>query len=168
MNKAMDPELLLRAARIHRLDEDGPELLLPEILSLLLGQPLVWVPFHASRAVSYWLQALGTRVEQGNVRTGQHRPLMAPTGITALYFGVPTIVNDQALFGAPLWNKERARQRARELTEEAVACGATLIVSGLGSGDVSLAERISDMGGGEMVAYKKFAEFEDWVVARWL
>jgi hypothetical protein len=40
------------------------------------------------------------------------------------------------------------------------------IISGLGSGDISPEERIEDMGGGRIVAYKDFGTFQDWVIMR--
>ena len=43
-----------------------------------------------------------------------------------------------------------------------------VMVTGLGSGDISVDERLEDMGGGTVVSYKHFGLFEDWVLCRTL
>lgn len=147
-------------------DQDGPTLLLPEIMALI-GRKRLWLPFEASNIIAS--QMLGMDVVLSRLITGD-QPIQAVAGveIDAVYFGVPTIVNNKALFFAYGWNVERARDAARRVTACAQSMGAKLIVSGLGSGDIGVYDRLQDMGGGHVVAYKNFGDFEDWVLARWL
>jgi hypothetical protein len=153
--RGMNPELWLKAAQTIQTD-DSPALLLPEIAALLYGKT-VWLPYKES-----W-QINGVRwIGDG---AAIHSPAV---GIDAVYFGVPTIVDNKALFGQPDYTVERARLEARLVTQKAIECGAKLIVSGLGSGDISVDDRIADMGTGMVVAYKKFDTFEDWIICRWL
>lgn len=89
------------------------------------------------------------------------------TGTDGLYLGTPTIVNDKPLFPQKdVWTKAYERQYVSSQCKDAIAEGMKMIVTGLGSGDISVEERIEDMGGGEVIAYKKFDTFCDWVIAR--
>lgn len=87
-----------------------------------------------------------------------------------LYFGTPTIVEDQCLFPSPDgldWDMDRERVVVRSLCRLAEVKKAKLIVSGLGSGDISTDERLEDMGPGSVViAAKVFIGFDDYVLAR--
>jgi hypothetical protein len=87
----------------------------------------------------------------------------------AIYFGTPTIVNNQPLFSdnvSDAWTKETERFFVRDLCKRVEAQRFKLIVSGLGSGDISPGERLEDMGGGKIVCYKDFGHFQDWVLMR--
>jgi len=158
----LSPDFYLGALGIGAVDPDGPHLLLPELSALLLGLR-VWIPFRASRqlADARWI-GCGIAVVTRDQLEGPG------CAIDAVYFGVPTIVDDRAFFGAPGWNVRRARNAARIITENAIRAGAKLIVSGLGSGDIAPDQRIEDMGGGDIIVHKRFDLFEDWIIARWL
>jgi len=92
----------------------------------------------------------------------------------AVYWGTPTVVDDKALFPdcledpgeADKWTKERERTVSKYLTAKAEAGNVIKIVTGLGTGDISVNERIEDMGGGRVVSHKHFDDFEDWVIMR--
>jgi len=161
----------MRVTGVSGPDPDGPHLLLPEI-GALLHEMVVWLPFTASAVIAdeRWLGAAVRKVQFGGAVCGdtlaQIGHPIAP--IDAVYFGVPTVVGGKALFGAPGWDRMRARTAAAAVTQRAQAAGARLIVSGLGEGDISVEDRIADMGGGEVVAMKRFNDFTDWVIARWL
>lgn len=149
----------LDAIHEHQHGEGGQELILPEILALLELHDIVWLPFP-EQCVTL------------SLRLGLHwRPLHDECSV--LYFGTPTIVNDAPLFSLPhgaseqqQWTKAAERKIVQSLCYVAEQAGLRLIISGLGSGDISPAERIEDMGGGEVVALKKFDGFTDWVLAR--
>ena len=93
--------------------------------------------------------------------------------VSAVYFGTPTIVNNAPLFEpprtAPLsgkWDKESTLGTERNVCEAARNRNMR-IVSGLGSGDITVADRLLVMGSGsEVVAYKHFGGFKDWVMVR--
>lgn len=162
----------MRVVGLGRTDQDGPVLLVPEIVATFHGCRRVWVPFAASADLSAVLRRVGVEVVQGDARHGWHDIPSPGPGIDGAYFGVPTVVSGAALFGAEGWTVERARAAARQVTTEAFACGARVVVSGLGSGDISEEERRDDMRGSvdgpvKVVAYKDFGDFQDWVVAKW-
>jgi hypothetical protein len=161
--------LWLIGAHVSRLDQDGPALLLPEI-SALLRYLRVWVPFRASRALAdpRWLGTGEAICGDGFDGLQPDTIGTCPDGIDAVYFGVPTIVDGRALFDAPNWQRDNARSIARSITRTAIEHGAKLIVTGLGSGDITPEMRLADIGGGKIIAYKDFGSFQDWVIARWL
>jgi len=91
----------------------------------------------------------------------------------AIYWGTPTIVDDKPLFPDSLepgvghsWDKIRERATSTQLAKLAVEQKAKRIITGLGSGDISWKERLMDMGGGRIVSWKDFGDFEDWVLVR--
>lgn len=92
-------------------------------------------------------------------------------GADVIYAGTPTIVDDRPLFYeswmGDYWTKGFERQRVRELAKLAERHGYKRLITGLGSGDISPDERIIDMGPGtEMIAYKRFEDWEDWLFVR--
>jgi hypothetical protein len=170
----IDVERYLEAQRLNAFPPvvGGQELIVGEIAGALNGCSRVWFPFPVSR--SLLLAVAGTGVHGLNERH---------TRIDAVYFGTPTIVGDKPLFdmtwwedsshpGGPFywrpqdWTKKSERESARHIAEQAIKQGAKLIVSGLGTGDISVEQRLEDMGGGDVIAYKQFNGFEDWVLAR--
>lgn len=167
--QGMSVENWLAGVQTNRGDQDGPALLLPEIGALLRDRR-VWLPFLASSILvsARWLGSGPAIPSDSKVTDGVFDLDPPETAFDAVYFGVPTIVCDEALFSAPDWTCDLAREAARRVTSYAATHGATLIVSGLGSGDIGVDDRIEDMGGGKVVAFKDFGTFQDWVIARWL
>lgn len=152
----------------------GQELILHEIMGLIPPRSYVWLPFYSSGTLAEALMA------RGDIVLTDHEKVMRPPtargfAYQALYFGTPTIVHDRPLFHDPVieasgmeWHAGFERNVVRAYVREAVnnVC-CRIIVSGLGSGDISVAQRIADMGdGAKVVAYKDFGTFEDWVIAR--
>lgn len=140
----------------------GQELILGEIVGALAGYKRIFVPFPTDRLVDA-LKAQGHRVLTD--------PWDAMPDADALYFGTPTIVNGRPLFpqkeGPLFWSVEHERAIVRTLCSAAAARGYKRIVSGLGTGDISLDDRTADMGGvADIVAFKDFGAFQDWVLRR--
>lgn len=160
----MDPEDYLSYAGLTRPGMGGQELILYEILALLAPCYRVWLPFPKGCVT------LGEHLEAHGhvVIRGRRKPV--GQSIEGVYFGTPTIVDGRPLFpGAPhgVRTKEQERDVVRAIVDEATVAGAQRIVSGLGSGDISVAERKADMGRGtKVVATKVFDEFTDWVLVK--
>lgn len=156
----ISPLRYLDAIRVTAHGQGGQELILPEILGLLESQEIVWLPFP-EQCVTLTLR-LGVRWRASY------------EDCSVLYFGTPTIVNDKPLFNIPAggksaqvtWTKSAERSVVRSLCYLAEQAGFRLIISGLGSGDISVEERLEDMEGGEVVTMKKFDGFTDWVLCR--
>jgi len=152
----IDPELYLKSAGLSRPHAGGQELILHEVLALLAPYHTIWLPFPDGCVT------LSEKLtEQGHAS--------ADVVFDALYFGTPTIVDGRPLFPSTahgILDKETERAVVRSLVEQAEFVGARRIVSGLGSGDISVGERIEDMGGGTVVVEKKFDVFTDWVIVR--
>lgn len=153
----------------HPPTDAGQSLILPEIIACLQDDEAVWLPFFDAFTVAV-LEDLGHTI---------YGMEGLPDNATALYFGTPTIVDDKPLFPAQVsvtegaavgtvgkWDKETERNVVRALIQDAEHFDYRIIISGLGSGDISLSERIADMGGGKLVAYKNFGPFEDWLIVR--
>lgn len=141
----------------------GQELLLHEIAACMEPGWVVWLPFLSSGTLARHLRGMGHPV-----RVGLEMNL---TGVDVMYFGTPTIVNDGPLFpedaGGIAWTKSLERSRVRGLVKRAADAGVRMIISGLGSGDISPEERCADMGpGAVVVAIKHFDDFTDWVFRR--
>lgn len=139
----------------------GQELIYAEITGALAGSRRVWLPFATSVVL---LQAL----RQNDMLIDRTGLLMEwPDGCDAIYFGTPTIVGDSNLFPAlGTWTKAQERETVRHLSAMAATRRAR-IVCGLGSGDVTLEERLEDVGAGAaVVCFKDFGEFQDWVIRR--
>lgn len=144
----------------------GQELILGEVVGALLARPSpekIWLPFPAY-ALMAALTSFGIEIVTGD----------EPLNFDAVYFGTPTIVNDRRLFQGPAapdapaggWTKQSERETVQAIVAWAAKRNAKRIVSGLGSGDITLDERLQDMGGGTLAAYKDFGNFEDWVLRR--
>ena len=152
------PELYLAVSGVRRPQMGGQELILYEVLALLEPYGTIWLPYPgACKTLSKKLILRDHVVEQYVGRKAD-----------ALYFGTPTIVSGKPLFGVVygIINKRVERESVQGLVSKAEAVGVRRIVSGLGSGDISVAERLEDMGGGEVVVEKKFDAFTDWVLVR--
>jgi hypothetical protein len=150
----INPKRYLAALDIKPMGHGGQELIYGEIAGLMRKDETLWLPYPTL-----------CRYLADHVVWASH-----PSGCSAVYFGTPTIVNDKPLFPETIlfgsWTKERERETVRNICASAVAKGFRLIISGLGTGDISVEERLEDMGGGEVVAMKKFDGFTDWVLAR--
>lgn len=145
----------------------GQELLLPEIVALLPDHEVIWIPF--AKACKTLIAELA---ERGHIICTTPWSAIPQQHCDAVYFGTPTIVDNKALFpeSAPIpasrWNKALERIVVRDLVFIAQDIGCQRIISGLGSGDISVEERLEDMGGGTVVTMKRFEDFTDWVLAR--
>lgn len=159
----IDPALYVEVTKFRPLlpRRGGQELILPEIIGCFGTKPRrVWLPFYSSGTLANWLSRMGHEVLSAP-------PDRAPPEASSLYFGTPTIVNGRNLFPEEEeWTKEKERKLVREMVAQAEALNYTLIVSGLGSGDISVDERLVDMGGGRIVCYKDFGDFQDWILER--
>ena len=159
----LDPELYLKSAGLTRSHFGGQELILHEICALLGSYPTVWLPFPKA-----CVTLADTLKEQGhNLALG--RRIRKDTDIDAVYFGTPTIVGGKQLFpGTARDIKDKLTERTvvRSLVKRATMMGAKRIVTGLGSGDISVRERQADMKGAQVVVEKRFDEFTDWVIVR--
>lgn len=149
----------------------GQELILYEIIGALWEYKIIWVPFRSSGTL------IDKLVNLGRFQITIGFPLFREDysyPIDAVYFGTPTIVNDKLLFACPEswwapefpWTKNNERQFVKDLCDNMELIGCRRIVSGLGSGDISVEERLEDMGGGRVVCFKDFGEFQDWVLVR--
>lgn len=139
----------------------GQELILADIVASLHGMRTIHIPLNCpslEEACFHNDIEIVTSVDQYD----------------ATYWGTPTIVDDEVLFpdcladpaDASKWNKEVERLWSRTCTAFAIDAGCKRIVTGLGSGDISVEERLQDMGGGRVVSHKHFGDFEDWVLVR--
>jgi len=150
----INPKRYLAALEITPHGRGGQELIFGEIAGLLRKDETLWLPYPSL------CMYLADRTVWAST----------PNDCQVVYFGTPTIVNNKPLFPDTIFygslTKERERETVRTIVESAIARGMRLIISGLGSGDISVEERLEDMGGGEIVAMKKFDGFTDWVLAR--
>lgn len=146
----------------------GQELILPEILAALDGFSRVWLPFLSSGTLAHELAGRAFHLPHTEARSAS-----ALWSADSLYFGTPTIVEGAPLFpedapaeGAP-WTAASERACVRALVGLAVERRVRRIVCGLGSGDVTLQQRLEDVGAGaRVVTFKDFGEFQDWVIVR--
>mgnify|MGYP003627494150 CR=1 FL=1 len=155
----------------------GPELIMPEIVAILRARAsCVYLPFPQTGALAKALggQAIRTVVGSDCLIDPYRKDFEMPKEAEqcdAVYFGTPTIVDGQCLFTKETfydWDAEVEMQYVRQLVAACEANRYTTIVSGLGSGDITVEQRVAAMGGGDVVAYKHFGQFEDWVIARFL
>ena len=142
----------------------GQELIMAEVVAALYPCLSVEIPF--GEACGSLIDELQSRNISAFVRAaGEFTGSME-----AVYFGTPTIVDGEPLFqhsGTAGWDVQRERAWVRLCVAQCIASGnVQTIVCGLGSGDITPAQRIEDLGGGRVVAYKHFGEFEDWVIKR--
>lgn len=147
--------------------QGGQELIMPEIIALFATHAIksLWLPFSIGP-----LKGCAERMRIA-VATGRNR---VPHSFDALYFGTPTIVDGKALFpdsDPHEWNVGKEAAIARDLCSMANRTKeCRLIISGLGSGDVSAEARVDCMkldgwSRPRMVAWKLFSGFEDSVFA---
>lgn len=149
-------------------------LILHDIAACFPDTPqVIWIPFYCDGELVAHLQQMGHTVIYDAERDQYLPDLFPHMPIDALYFGTPTIANNKILFPSSLrdnrhnlWNASYERMVVRSLVAHALSSGAKLIVSGLGSGDITPTERISDMGGGRIVCKKDFIDFFDYVIVR--
>lgn len=144
----------------------GQELIAVDIAACIppeWGPCHVVLPFASTPSLAGLLRGLGHQVTTHS----RHAYRTIPPG-DVLYFGTPTIVNGRALFPDPeQWSVDRERRIVRSLCSQATALRYRQIISGLGSGDISVDDRLADMGAGSrVVAHKVFECFEDWVLER--
>lgn len=162
----MDSALYIEALGLDKVwaDDSGDQsLLLPDILACFKDCHSIALPYRCHTLELYLVKA-GKFV----VRSLQ--------GAEGVYWGTPTVVDDEALFpksledgeGPGKWTVEYERGLSRAWTDEAEQCGLKVIVTGLGTGDISPEMRLVDMKGGTVVSYKRFQDFEDWVLCRHL
>jgi hypothetical protein len=145
----------------------GQELIFPEILACLEPGESIYVPFDRSGFLTRKLQEARFEVKSPREVIIPRYPHVLPRA-DSIYFGTPTIVNGRPLFDIDSyeWNKTSERGWVRRICRMAEELKYKKIISGLGSGDISPEERIEDMGGGRIVAYKDFGTFQDWVIMR--
>ena len=147
----------------------GQELILYEIAAALyptVGS--IWVPFLSSGTLSHYLKGVGFRINEFQYLDGFDK---APPNSQAVYFGTPTIVDNTNLFPDNdtdvKWTKKKEREAVRAIMKACKEAGYIQAISGLGSGDISLEERMEDMGpGAKLICYKDFGVFEDWVIGK--
>ncbi len=148
--------------------QGGQELLLIELMSVLVSHGIqqIWLPFDCPSLEKACKDSGIEKFDPGTYVTEfDHRG--------AVYFGTPTIVDNKKLFDESAegrWDKRRERLAAQGICRTAAMMQARLILSGLGSGDISVEERIEDMrvAGGEepkVIMMKDFGEFKDWIIA---
>lgn len=163
--EAMSDALYYKALGYAAVDElqtsGGQSLILADIIACLQDCRTIHIPFNCP-ALEEELPHHGIEI------------VTAGDQYDAVYWGTPTIVDDDVLFPdclsdpseATKWNKEVERLTSRMLTRFAMEKGAKRLISGLGTGDISVAERVEDMMGGQVVSWKRFGDFEDWVIVR--
>jgi len=162
----MNPDSYLKSAglTLPSTGGGGQELILNEIKALLDGYDVVWLPFpEGCVTLEGHLKAQGHKVI-GNTLHVYEPP------IDAVYLGTPTIVGGKPLFpdtAGAIYTKKQERETVRRVVQLAEEAGARRIVTGLGSGDISVRERKRDMGRGSRVeVVKHFDVFTDWVLVR--
>lgn len=162
----MNPQLYIEALDLEQhweADSGDQCLLLADIVACFLGCQVIALPYPC-HLLAEVLQSAGKTITHGYLQ-----------GADGVYWGTPTVVNNAALFPKSLqagevakdWTKDRERAVTREWARNAEIFKLKVIVTGLGTGDISPVERMADMGkGAEVVSYKVFEEFSDWVICR--
>lgn len=146
----------------------GQELIAVEIVSALRAHACkkLWLPYSLGPLAEF-ARGHGILVCENpgkNFNVSIH--------IDSLYLGTPTIVANRKLFreSAPgTWNKRVERTIVRSFCREAAEFGARLIITGLGSGDVTVHNRCADMKlpgwkDPRVICMKDFGIFTDWVL----
>lgn len=139
---------------------------------LILADVMACFKYCQVIALPYPCPRLAMEIEDTG-RTVLHEHLQ---GADAVYWGTPTVVDNKALFPKSLrageipenWTVEHERLMSKHWTSLAEEYKLKVIVTGLGTGDISALQRLEDMGGGQVVSYKVFGDFSDWVLCRWL
>jgi len=161
----IDNELYMKLSGVRPKEAGGQELILYEILAAIPEGSKVFLPFYSNGLLAKYLVAHNYKVITDETKN-TYDLLEYPQGCV-VYFGTPTIVDNTNLFpDFESWNKSKEREVVRRITEKAIIAEATKIICGLGSGDISVEERMRDIGGGSLITYKKFNTFEDWVIER--
>lgn len=171
----LNHESLRHAIGVAAGQSSGPDLLIPEIVSAFSDCHRVFLPFGQSSSLTDHLNRSGVEVVQGHHEQRDPRDGACSlleleseaSGCDGLYFGTPTIDGGEFVFPGEMsheWDRESEMAYVSELCSAAVVLGVRVIVSGLGSGDVSVADRITSMGGGRIASFKDFGEFKDWVI----
>ena len=166
VRETMDPTLYVESLGLENLwlpDSGDQCLILPDIAACFKDCEVICLPYPCPTLAEHLAEA-GKIIRFGEISVGAD----------GVYWGTPTVVNNQALFDKSLqptedvemWTKDFERTTSRIWAEAAQAFGLKVIVTGLGTGDISCAERLQDMGGGHVVSHKMFDEFEDWVLMR--
>jgi hypothetical protein len=164
---AMDPQLYVESLGLESLwepDSGDQCLIMPDIAACFKDCNIISIPYPCPTLAEH-LEEAGKRI------VAEMQPWAE-----AVYWGTPTIVNNRPLFvksvrppkrGQPEpWTKEYERSMSIGYTYLAEQWKYKTIVTGLGTGDISVEERLEDMGGGQVVSHKRFGEFEDWVLMR--
>jgi hypothetical protein len=149
---------------------DGDQsLIMSEIVACLKAHKCsnLWLPFSIGGLASY-ARSCGITVRD-KLRDVE---LIKQYKVDSLYLGTPTIVANKKLFpdSAPgEWTKLRERKVMRGCCASAAEIGAQVIITGLGSGDITVKNRIADMtlpGWSEprVICMKDFGEFTDWLL----
>lgn len=171
------PYLYSRHLRNARGAGGGCQALILHDIAACFDEPslVIWVPFYCDGLLVHHLESIGhTVIHDADVDMfmPDHFPHMP---IDGLYFGTPTIVNNEPLFPTSvrpfvdrMWTASYERATVRAIVTHATLCGATCIVSGLGSGDISVEQRQMDMGGWDVqiACIKAFRGFTDYVLVR--
>jgi hypothetical protein len=169
----LNHESLRHSIGVSAGESSGPDLLIPEIVSAFSDCRRVFLAFGQSSSLTDHLNRSGVEVVQGHheqrdPRDGVRGLLESEaSGCDGLYFGTPTIDGGEFVFPGEMsheWDRESEMAYVSELCSAAVVMGVRVIVSGLGSGDVSVADRITAMGGGGIASFKDFGSFKDWVI----
>ncbi len=147
-------------------DESGDQtLIMADIAACLYAAWKIYFPYPCERLAEHLEILHGKEIVD------------AITDAEGVYWGTPTIVDNRPLFekslrqgdSVDLWTKENERAYSRVWAKAAEMIPTMrVIVTGLGSGDITVKERLEDMGGGHVVSHKIFHGFEDWVLMRTL
>jgi len=145
-------------------DSGDQSLLIPDILACFKDCGTIALPYACPTLENYLHRA--GYVTSSNIH--QH--------CDGVYWGTPTIVGGHVLFPKSVeagddekaWDVPTERKVTRFYTSAAIQAGIKVIVTGLGSGDITPEQRLADMGGGQIVSYKVFGDFQDWVLCRWI
>lgn len=160
---SLNDDAFCRVTGQEIIEAGGQALIAAEILCILVanGVKKLWLPFPN---LPFSIQCKKAGIEDQII----------PDECDALYFGTPTIVDGKKLFenSAPgHWNAERERSTVRDMCAYASSIPTfRVIVSGLGSGDVTWSDRMQDMNlpgwaYPQVAAFKDFGHFKDWVIA---
>ena len=167
----MNPKLFLKVSNVEQSNECGQELILFEILTVLIegSKKGVWLPFGRNTHLAFFLN---THKVHANISFSKTPPKDCDT----IYLGTPTIVNDSILFPDSIkdvkkcdieWNKANEREFVKNICTKCEKEKYRTIVTGLGQGDISIEERMEDMGANtEIVCFKQFDGFYDFVLKR--
>ncbi len=157
-------ELYLKAINCDKIEDGAQELILGEIVGCLHDCKTIWLPYSGT--------ALRNTLNRLGYLTICRSNLYHDECIDALYFGTPTIVDNMLLFPrqfAGKWTKNIERRVVKSLCNRAIRHGCYCIVCGLGEGDITADERISDIQMSSrltpnVVSIKKFIGFNDIVI----